>query len=38
MPDIPRDPTGAHEPAGPIEADPQIQAETRGHDQESDDD
>lgn len=31
MPDIPYDHSRAHEPSGPFEADPVIQAETRGH-------
>lgn len=31
MPDIPRGHHITHEPAGPIESEPVIQAETRGH-------
>lgn len=31
MPDVPRGHNVTHEPAGPIEAEPVIQAETRGH-------
>lgn len=31
MPDLPVDPTGAHEVAPPPESDPVIQAETREH-------
>ncbi|AVP41417.1 hypothetical protein SEA_YARA_83 [Streptomyces phage Yara] len=31
MPDIPRGHHITHEAAGPIEAEPEVQAETRGH-------
>lgn len=37
MSDFPIDPSGVHETAPPSEADPQIQAETRGHDESTDD-